>query len=181
MKVACHAYSGAGLHRCIDGGVDSIEHGIDLDDSAVEKMVAKGIWLVPTLFPYEGDTRKEDEARSGGKVSRASLHEPSFKKALAGGVKIAFGTDAGPFPHGTQAIEFEYMTNFGMAPLAAIQSATIRAAELMGWADAVGAIEPGKFADIIAVEGNPLEDIKQLEHVKFVMKGGTVVRNDFAK
>ena len=181
VKVACHAYSGAGLHRCIDGGVDSIEHGIDLDDSAVEKMVAKGIWLVPTLFPYEGDTRKEDEARSGGKVSRASLHEPSFKKALAGGVKIAFGTDAGPFPHGTQAIEFEYMTNFGMAPLAAIQSATIRAAELMGWADAVGAIEPGKFADIIAVEGNPLEDIKQLEHVKFVMKGGTVVRNDFAK
>jgi imidazolonepropionase-like amidohydrolase len=130
---------------------------------------------------YEGDTRKEDEAASGGKVSRASLHEPSFKKALAAGVKIAFGTDAGPFPHGTQAIEFEYMTRFGMSPLAAIQAATTRAAELMGWSDRVGAIEPGKFADIIAVDASPLDDIKQLEHVKFVMKGGAVVHNDYAK
>jgi imidazolonepropionase-like amidohydrolase len=180
-KVACHAYGGEGLHNCIDGGVDSIEHGLDLDDGAVRDMVAKGVWLVPTLYVYEGDTRKEDEAMSGGKVSRASLHEPSFRKALAAGVKIAFGTDAGPFPHGTQAIEFEYMTRFGMSPLAAIQAATINAAELMSWSDRVGAIEPGKFADIIAVEGNPLNDIKQLEHVKFVMKGGAVVRNDLAK
>lgn len=181
VKVACHAYGGVGLHRCLDGGVDSIEHGLDLDDVAVQNMVAKGIWLVPTLYPYEGTTRKEDEARSGGKVSRASLHEPSFKKALAGGVKIAFGTDAGPFPHGTQAIEFEYMSKLGMAPLAAIQSATLGGAELMGWSDQVGAIEPGKFADIIGVAGNPLEDIKLLESVKFVMKGGAVVRNEFAK
>jgi imidazolonepropionase-like amidohydrolase len=178
VKVACHAYGGEGLHNCIDGGVDSIEHGLDLDDAAVRDMVAKGIWLVPTLMVYEGDTRKEDEAMSGGKVSRASLHEPSFRKALAAGVKIAFGTDAGPFPHGTQAIEFEYMTRFGMSPLAAIQAATTKAAELMSWSDRVGAIEPGKFADVIAVEGNPLDDIKQLEHVKFVMKGGAVIRND---
>jgi imidazolonepropionase-like amidohydrolase len=181
VKVACHAYGGEGLHNCIDGGVDSIEHGLDLDDAAVHDMVAKGIWLVPTLYVYEGETRKEDEALSGGKVSRASLHEPSFRRAVAAGVKIAFGTDAGPFPHGTQAIEFEYMTRFGMSPLAAIQAATINASELMSWADRVGAIEPGKFADIIAVDGNPLDDITQLEHVKFVMKGGTVIRNDFAK
>jgi len=181
VKVACHAYGGVGLHTCIDAGVDSIEHGLDLDDGAVRDMVAKGIWFVPTLYVYEGDTRKEDEAASGGKVSRASLHEPSFRRALAAGVKIAFGTDAGPFPHGTQAIEFEYMTRFGMPPLAAIQSATIRAAELMDWSDRVGAIEPGKFADLIAVDSSPLDDIKQLERVKFVMKGGAVIRNDYSK
>jgi imidazolonepropionase-like amidohydrolase len=181
VKVACHAYGGEGLHNCIDGGVDSIEHGLDLDDAAVRDMVAKGIWFVPTLYVYEGETRKEDEALSGGKVSRASLHEPSFRKAVAAGVKIAFGTDAGPFPHGTQAIEFEYMTRFGMSPLAAIQAATIKAAELMSWSDRVGTIEPGKFADLIAVDGDPLADVTQLEHVKFVMKGGTIVRSDFAK
>jgi imidazolonepropionase-like amidohydrolase len=181
VKVACHAYGGDGLHTCIAGGVDSIEHGIDLDDLAVRDMVATGTWFVPTLYVYDGDTRREDEAASGGKVSRASLHEPSFKKALAAGVKIAFGTDAGPFPHGTQAIEFEYMTRYGMSPLAAIQSATIRAAELMDWSDRVGAIEPGKFADIIAVDASPLDDIKQLEHVKFVMKGGAIDRNDYTK
>jgi imidazolonepropionase-like amidohydrolase len=96
-------------------------------------------------------------------------------------VKIAFGTDAGPFPHGTQAIEFEWMTRYGMSNLAAIQAATISAADLLGWADQVGAIEPGKFADMIAVAGNPLDDIKQLENVKAVIQGGTVVRNDFSK
>jgi imidazolonepropionase-like amidohydrolase len=181
VKVACHAYGGEGLRNCVEGGVDSIEHGLDMDDAAIHEMLARGTWFVPTLYVYEGDTRREDEAASGGKVSRASLHEVSFRKALAAGVKIAFGTDAGPFPHGTQAAEFEYLTKFGMSPLAAIQSATINAAELMGWSDRVGAIEPGKFADIVAVDHNPLEDITQLEHVHFVMKGGQVVRNDWAK
>jgi imidazolonepropionase-like amidohydrolase len=180
-RVACHAYGGEGLHNCIEGGVDSIEHGLDLDDAAIRDMVIRGIWLVPTLYAYEGATRREDEALSGGKISRASLHEPSFRKALAAGVKIAFGTDVGPFPHGTQAVEFEYMTKLGMTPLAAIQTATIRAAELMSWSDQVGAIEAGKFADIIAVESNPLDDIRQLEHVQFVMKGGVILRNDVAK
>lgn len=180
-KVACHAYGGEGLHNCIDGGVDSIEHGLDMDDAAIQKMAANGIWYIPTLYVYEGDTRREDEAASGGTVSRASVHEASFRKALAAGVKIAFGTDAGPFPHGTQAKEFEYLTKFGMSPLAAIQSATINAAELLGWSDRVGAIEPGKFADVIAVEGNPLDDVTQLERVKFVMKGGQIVRNDWTK
>lgn len=118
---------------------------------------------------------------SGGKTSRLAIHKASFQKALAAGVKIAFGTDAGSFPHGTQAIEFEWMTRYGMSPLQAIRSATINAADLLGWADDLGAIEPGKYADLIAVDGNVLNDIKQLEHVKFVMKGGEVVRNDDAK
>ena len=96
-------------------------------------------------------------------------------------MKIAFGTDAGSFPHGTQAIEFEWMTRYGMSPLEAIRSATVNAADLLGWSDDIGAIEPGKYADLIAVDGDPLNDIKQLEHVKFVMKGGEVVRSDYAK
>jgi imidazolonepropionase-like amidohydrolase len=179
-KVACHAYGGEGLHNCIDGGVDSIEHGLDLDDVAIDKMVAKGIWLCPTLYVYEFEP-EEDLELSGGKTTRARIHEPSFKKALAKGVKIAFGTDAGPFPHGTQAKEFEYMTRFGMSAAAAIKSATIDAAELMGWSDRIGSIEPGKFADIIAVQGDPLSDITQLERVKFVMKGGGVVKNEMGK
>jgi len=181
IKVACHAYDGPGLHYCIDAGVASIEHGIQLDDEAIQHMVAKGTYLVPTLYVYAGSLEKIDLEKSGGKVTRVILHETSFKKALAAGVKIAFGTDAGPFPHGTQAIEFEWMTRYGMSAMAAIQSATINAADLMGWADQIGAIEPGKFADIIAVSGDPLDDIKQLEHVKFVMKGGTVVKNDLGK
>jgi imidazolonepropionase-like amidohydrolase len=181
LKVACHAYDGPGLHYCIDAGVASIEHGIQLDDDAIRKMVAKGIYLVPTLYVYCCALEKGDLAMSQGKTSRLVIHEVSFKKALAAGVKIAFGTDAGSFPHGTQAIEFEWMTRYGMSPLQAIQAATISAADLMGWGDQVGAIEVGKFADVIAVDESPLDDIKQLEHVRFVMKGGSVVRNEYGK
>jgi len=96
-------------------------------------------------------------------------------------VKIAFGSDAGSFAHGTQAIEFAWMTRYGMAPLDAIRAATINAADLLGWADDIGAVEPGKYADLIAVDGDVLKNITQLEHVKFVMKGGEVVRDDYAK
>jgi imidazolonepropionase-like amidohydrolase len=178
VKVACHAYGGPGLHNCIDAGVDSIEHGLDLDDGAVSEMQKRGTWLVPTLYVYEFEP-EDDLAATGGKTSRARIHEASFKKALAAHLKIAFGTDAGPFPHGTQAREFEYLVRFGMTPAEAIQAATMRAAELMGWDDRVGSIEAGKFADIVAVAGDPLGDIVELEHVKFVMKGGEVYRNDF--
>lgn len=180
LKVACHAYDGPGLHYCIDAGVASIEHGIQLDDDAIKKMVAKGTYLVPTLQVYCCALEKADLAMSGGKTSRLAIHETSFKKALAAGVKIAFGTDAGSFLHGTQAIEFEWMTRYGMSPLEAIRSATINAADLLGWSDDIGLLEPGKYADIIAVDASPLADIKQLEHVKFVMKGGEVVRNDYS-
>ncbi len=181
IKVACHAYDGPGLHYCIDAGVASIEHGIQLDDEAIKKMVAKGTYLVPTLYVYAGALEKIDFEKSGGKTTRVILHEASFRKALAAGVKIAFGSDAGPFPHGTQAIEFEWMTRYGMSPLAAIQSATINAADLLGWGDQIGAIEPGKYADMIALSGDPLEDIKQLEQIRLVIKGGAVVKNELPK
>jgi imidazolonepropionase-like amidohydrolase len=177
-KVACHAYGDPGLWNCVEAGVDSIEHGLDLSDADIQAMVKKGTFLVPTLYVYEL-IRKEDLEVSGGKNSRAAIHEISFKKALAAGVKIAFGTDAGPFPHGTQAKEFEYMVKFGMTPAQAILSSVHEAAVLMDWQNEVGSVEPGKYADLIAVSGNPLEDITELERVKFVMKGGEVVKNDF--
>jgi imidazolonepropionase-like amidohydrolase len=179
-KVACHAYGDPGLQNCLDGGVDSIEHGLDLNDTNIHTMLLKGVYLVATLYPYEL-IDQDDRKLSGGKSSRASIHAVSFRKAVDAGVKIAFGTDAGPFPHGTQAKEFEYMTRYGMSPLQAIESATLEAANLMGWMDRVGAIEAGKYADLVAVEGNPLNDITELERVKFVMKGGTVVRNDMGR
>ena len=177
VKVACHAYGGEGLHNCIAAGVDSIEHGLDLDDDSIRQMVQKGIYLCPTLYVYEFEP-EEDLAMSGGKTTRARIHEVSFKKALKAGVKIAFGTDVGPFPHGTQAVEFEYMVKFGMTPAQALLSATRTASEMMGWQDRLGSVEKGKFADLIAVSGDPLSDAKELEKVRFVMKGGQVVRND---
>jgi imidazolonepropionase-like amidohydrolase len=176
-KAACHAYGGPGLHNCLDAGVDSIEHGLDLDEAAIQEMIQKHIYLVPTLYVYEFDSSGDLKA-TGGKTSRARIHEASFRRALAAGVTIAFGTDVGPFPHGTQAKEFAYLVRFGMKPAEAMRAATWVAAELMGWQDRVGSVEAGKFADLVAVEGDPASDITELERVKFVMKGGQVVRND---
>jgi len=177
VKVACHAYGGPGLRNCVEAGVDSIEHGLDLDDASLQEMIRKGIYFVPTLYVYEIDPEADLQA-TGGKTSRARIHEQSFRRALASGVKIAFGTDVGPFPHGTQAKEFEYMVRFGMTPAQALRSATLVAAELMDWQDRVGSLDRGKFADLIAVSGDPLQDVTELERVKFVMKGGVVVKND---
>jgi imidazolonepropionase-like amidohydrolase len=178
VKVACHAYGGEGLHNCLEAGVDSIEHGLDLDDASIRQMVEKGIYYIPTLYAYEYEP-EEDLRATGGKTSRARIHEQSFRRALARGVRIAFGSDVGPFPHGTQAKEFEYMVRFGMTPAQALHAATGVAAELMSWQDQIGSVEKGKFADLVAVSGDPLADITELERVKFVMKGGETVRNDF--
>ena len=176
-KVSCHAFGGQGLKNCLNAGVDSLEHGVDLDDSDIKMMVQKGIYLVPTLYHYQDD-REKDMKKYGGH-SVAEVSEKSFPRAVAQGVKIAFGSGVGPFPHGTQNKEFEYMVKFGMPPVQAIRAATIDAAQLMGWQDRVGSIEVGKYADLVAVQGDPTADITQLEQVKFVMKGGHVFKNEF--
>ena len=176
-KVSCHAFGGEGLDNCINAGVQSLEHGVVLTDPEIKTMIDKGIYLVPTLYHYQLD-RERDEKRYAGH-SVAEMSEPSFRRAVKAGVKIAFGSGVGPFPHGSQTKEFEYMVRFGMTPPQAIKAATSEAAKLMGWEDRVGTVEPGKFADLVAVSGDPLNDISELERVKFVMKGGQVVRNDF--
>ncbi len=175
-KVSCHAFGGEGLRNCLNAGVESIEHGVDLDDGDIKLMVQKGIYLVPTLYHYQLD-REHDSKKYGGH-SVAEVSERSFPKAVAAGVKVAFGSGAGPFPHGSQTKEFAYMVKFGMTPVQAIRAATMGAATLMGWEDRIGSLEAGKFADIVAVSGNPTTDITELERVKFVMKGGQVFRNE---
>jgi imidazolonepropionase-like amidohydrolase len=175
-KVSCHAFAGEGLRNCLNAGVESIEHGVELEDADIKLMVQKGIYLVPTLYHYQLD-REQDMKKYGGH-SVAEVSERSFRKALAAGVKVAFGSGVGPFPHGTQTKEFAYMVKFGMTPPQTIRAATSEAALLMGWQDRVGSVEAGKFADLVAVAGDPLADITELERVKFVMKGGQVFRNE---
>jgi len=178
-RVACHAYSGIGLHRAIEGGCDSIEHGLDLDESALTQMSKQGTWYVPTIAVYYGDWAPENTPDGQRDRKRASVHEESFKKALKAHLKIAFGTDIGGIPW-TEPIaeEFSYMVKFGMTPMDAIRSATSRAAELLDRQGQLGEIREGAFADIVAVDGDPLADVKELEHVRFVMKDGKVFKNE---
>jgi len=177
-KVACHAYTGIGLHRALDGGCDSIEHGLDLDDAAIAQMLKQGTWYVPTLSVYYTDWAPADTPDGKRDRLRASVHEVSFKKALKSGVKIVFGTDMGGIPW-TEPIaqEFTHMVEFGMPPMEAIQSATSRAAVMLDKVGQIGVIAPGAHADIIAVAGDPLKDIKLLQNISFVMKDGDVFRD----
>jgi len=175
-KVSCHAFGGEGLRNCLNAGVESIEHGVELEDADIKLMAQKGIYLVPTLYHYQLDRERDMKKYAGHSVAEVS--EPSFRRALAAGVKIAFGSGVGPFPHGTQTKEFEYLVKFGMTPLQAIRAETSEAAQLMGWQDRIGSVEPGKFADLVAVAGDPIADITELERVKFVMKGGQVFKNE---
>ena len=178
-KVACHAYGGIGLHRALDGGCDSIEHGLDLDDTAIAQMVKQGTWYVPTLSVYYTDWAPADTPAGQRDRLRASVHEPSFKKALAAKVKIVFGTDMGGIPW-TEPIaqEFSKMVEFGMQPMDAIQSATSRASVMLDMQGKLGVVAPGALADIIAVNGDPLRDVKVLQDVQFVMKDGKVFRSN---
>ena len=176
-KVACHAYSGIGLHRALDGGCDSIEHGLSLDDAAITQMLKQGTWYVPTLGVYYTDWSPENTEDGKRDRARANEHEVSFKKALKAGVKIAFGTDMGGIPW-TEPIanEFGFMVKFGMSPMDAIKAATSTAANLLDMKGEIGVIAPGAFADMMAVQGDPLANVEALKSVKFVMKDGNVFK-----
>ncbi len=178
-KVACHAYSGEGLQRALDGGCDSIEHGLQLTDAMITQMVRQGTWLCATLSPYYSDWAPADTPEGQRDRKRASDHEVSFRKAVKAGVKIAFGTDIGGIPW-TESIaqEFPRMVELGMTPMQAIQSATSRAADLLDMKGRIGVIAPGAYADVVAVSGDPLSNIKILENVGFVMKDGKVFKNE---
>jgi imidazolonepropionase-like amidohydrolase len=175
-KAACHAFGGEGLKNCVEAGADTIEHAIELDEATADQIKKKGIYLELTAYHYSlSDYTGRDAKQTGGKYSLQALREKSGKLAISRGLKISFGSGVGPFPHGTQAAEFAYLVKYGMTPSQAIQAATTVAAEMMGWQDRIGSIEKGKFADVIAVSGDPLQDITELERVKFVMKGGQII------
>ena len=181
-KVACHAYNGIGLQRALDGGCDSIEHGLEITDTQIAQMAKQGTWYCPTITPYYGDWAPADTPGGKRDRARAATHEISFKKAVNAHLKIVFGTDIGGMPW-TESIaqEFKHMVGFGMAPGDAIQSATSRAAEMLDMKGEIGVVAPGAFADIVAVSGDPLKDVGVLEHVRFVMKDGSVFKNEIAK
>ncbi len=179
-KVACHAYNGIGLQRALDGGCDSIEHGLDITDAQIAQMARQGTWYCPTLSPYYDDWAPADTPEGKRDRARAMLHETSFRKALQAHLKIVYGTDMGGIPWSEPlAQEFRRMVTLGMSPMDAIYAATSRAAEMLEMKGEIGVLAPGAFADVIAVSGDPLKDIGELEHVRFVMHDGAVFKNDF--
>jgi imidazolonepropionase-like amidohydrolase len=177
LKVAAHAHGTAGIKAAIRAGVASIEHGTMLDDEAIKLMKEKGTYLVPTAYLLTQFKFEGIPAPIAAKAREAiPLAQESHRKAIAAGVKIAFGTDAAVFPHGQNAGEFAVYVGYGMKPIDAIRTATVNAADLLGVIDR-GVIARGKLADLIAVPGNPLEDVKVLENVVWVMKGGVVYKS----
>jgi imidazolonepropionase-like amidohydrolase len=180
-KVACHAYNGIGLQRALDGGCDSIEHGLELTDANIAQMLRQGTWYCPTLAVYSYHPAPAGTPDGIRDRKRVEVHGPSFQKAMKAGIKIVFGTDVGGFPW-TEPIaqEFSLMVQLGMSPIEAIRSATSRPAEMLDWQGKIGVIAPGAYADIIAVSQNPLQNIKAMENVGFVMKDGSVFKNQIA-
>jgi imidazolonepropionase-like amidohydrolase len=181
-KVAAHAHGAQGIAWAAEAGVDSIEHGSYIDDNGIRIMKEHGTYLVPTQ--YLGDWMRENAAKIGlpamyaekMKMVTAAMRQ-NITKAFQSGVKIAFGTDAAVYPHGLNAHEFAVYVKLGMTPLQAIQTATVNAADLLGWSDRIGTIEQGKFADMIAVNGDPTKDVTLLQNPVFVMKTGIVYKN----
>ncbi len=181
-KVAAHAHGAEAIKRAVRAGVASVEHGSLVDDEGIRLMKERGTYLVADI--YNDDYIIAEYTRLGYPpkiidkerlVGR--LQRENFRKAVQAGVKVAYGTDAGVYPHGWNAKQFAHMVKWGLTPTQAIQAATVNAADLLGWADRVGALEPGKLADIVAVSGDPLKDVTVLERVGFVMKGGQVVKD----
>ena len=181
-KVACHAYNGTGLQRALDGGCDSIEHGLEMTDAQIEQMARQGTWYCPTISVYYTDWAPEDTPAGKRDRARAAVHETTFRKAVKGHLKIVYGTDIGGIPwQESEAQDFPRMVELGMSNTEAIRSATSRAAEMLDSQGLIGVIAPGAFADIIAVSGDPLKDINELAKVRFVMKDGAVYKNQLAK
>jgi imidazolonepropionase-like amidohydrolase len=167
------------LQRALDGGCDSIEHGLQMTDAQIAQMIKQGTWYCPTLSPYYNDWAPENTPGGQRDRLRASAHEISFRKALQSGVKIVYGTDMGGIKWTEpEAQEFGRMVKLGMTSMAAIQSATSRAAELLDMSGKLGEISPGAYADIVALTGDPLQDVTQLEKIQFVMKAGKVYKNE---
>jgi imidazolonepropionase-like amidohydrolase len=180
-KVAAHAVGSDGIAAALRAGVDTIEHGDGLTDQLMDEMVRKGVYWVPTLT-VDHSFPSDDKFAEFMKKTFA-LQKANFPKAIEKGVKIALGSDAGGFDWKkfNQAKEFEYYVENGMTPVQAIRSGTLVAAELLGWSETAGTIEPGKWADIVAVSGDPLQDITELQKVKFVMKGGVIFKDELRK
>jgi imidazolonepropionase-like amidohydrolase len=178
-KVAAHAIGSDGIAAALRAGVDTIEHGVGLTEPLMDEMAKKGTTWVPTIMVVAYVA----PGRGGNWTKMVDLEKAAFQKARKRGVKIALGTDAGgsDWRELNEAVEFDYYVNYGMTPMEAIQSGTIRAAEVLGWSDKLGTIEPGKWADFVAVSGDPLKDIKELQHVKFVMKGGVVYKDETSR
>lgn len=183
MAVAVHAHGAEGMKRAIEAGVDSIEHGTYMTDEIMSMMVERGTYLVPTNMAGEWVGKKAEEPGYFPEIVRpkAAAIGPTmrgtFRKAVAAGVKIAFGTDSGVSPHGENAHEFELMVEGGMSPMKAIQSATMESAKLLRVSERLGSVEEGKIADLIAINGNPLDDIGLMRSVIFVMKDGEVFKS----
>src|SRR5262245_25229271 len=184
LRVACHTYGGEGMNSCLTAGVDAPNHLLELDDAGIKILLQKKLSFVVTVDDLIA-LEKEDLRDTGGRNSRLKLAEQAFRRALAAGVPIVFGSGATSpaVPHGKQADQFRYYTKWGMTAMQALQTAYLPAAHMLnyGWENQIGSIEKGKFADIIAVSGNPLTDVTEMERVKFVMKGGLVVRDDIGK
>lgn len=185
-KVAAHAHGAEGIRWAAEAGVDSVEHGSYIDDAGIAAMKEHGTYLVPTL--YLGDWMINNAGLTRlppPLLAKAQEVIPAARKniahAFASGVKVALGTDAAVYPHGLNAHEFAVMVKLGLTPLQSIQAGTVNAADLLGWSGKVGTLEPGAWADIVAVDGDPLKDVTTLEKVKLVMKGGEIIKNEYAK
>jgi len=180
-KVAAHAHGAEGIKRAIRAGVASIEHGSLIDDEGIRLMKERGTYLVADIYNDDYILTEYSRLKYPDKIIEKErqigrLQRENFQRAARAGVKIAFGTDAGVYPHGWNAKQFAHMVKWGLTPMQAIQSATLNAAELLGWSDRIGKIAPGLYADVIAVDGDPLQDVTVLERVRFVMKSGRVYK-----